>query len=119
MNESCWLFFTATPTPEALTFKGLRQSTPCGMPKATSNSGYLKRLKGTLTMRLMRVNRPEGWNWSPLDQLRTLRNEINRLFENPLADSTGASEVFNTSAPAVDLYAIKDNLIVTTALPRL
>ena len=67
-------------------------------------------------MRLMRVNRPEGFDWAPLSQLSTLRNEINRLFENPLADF-GGSEVFNTWAPAVDLYENKDNLVVTAELP--
>jgi HSP20 family protein len=69
-------------------------------------------------MRLMRVNRPETWNWSPLDQLSTLRNEINRLFDYPLTDFTG-SEDFNTWAPAVDLYENKDNLVVTAELPGL
>src|SRR3569833_388764 len=67
-------------------------------------------------MRLMRLNRPEAWNWSPLAQLSTLRNEINRLLENPLSDFGGA-EVFNTWAPALDLYEDKDNLVVTAELP--
>jgi HSP20 family protein len=67
-------------------------------------------------MRLMRVNRPEAWDWSPFDQLSTLRNEINRLFEHPLAD-LGGSDVFNAWAPAVDLYESKDNLVVTAELP--
>jgi HSP20 family protein len=66
----------------------------------------------------MRLNRPDAWNWSPLDQLTTLRDEINRLFDNPLADSNG-SEVFNTWAPALDLYENKDNLVVTAELPGL
>ena len=69
-------------------------------------------------MRLMRVNRPEAWNWSPFEQLSTLRNEINRLFENPPADF-GGSEAFNSWAPAVDLYENKDNLVVTAELPGL
>ena len=69
-------------------------------------------------MRLMRVNRPEAWNWSPFEQLSTLRNEINRLFENPLTDF-GGSEAFNSWAPAVDLYENKDNLVVTAELPGL
>jgi HSP20 family protein len=68
-------------------------------------------------MRLMRVNQPETWNWSPLDQLSTLRNEINRIFESPLADFGGATEAFNTWAPALDLYEDKDNLVVTAEVP--
>lgn len=67
-------------------------------------------------MRLVRVNRPEAWNWSPLAQLDTLRNEINRIFEAPFAGH-GASEAFNSWAPALDLYEDKDNLVVTAELP--
>lgn len=67
-------------------------------------------------MRLMRVNRPVAWNWSPLAQLDTLRNEINRIFETPFA-SQGVSEAFNSWAPALNLYEDKDNLVVTAELP--
>lgn len=68
-------------------------------------------------MRLMRLNRPDVWtSWTPLAQLDSLRNEINRFFDSPLADF-GGSEVFNTWAPAVDLYEDKDNLVVTAELP--
>ena len=69
-------------------------------------------------MRLMRLNCPETWTWAPLDQLSALRGEINRLFENPLADFSG-SEVFNTWAPVVDLYENKDSLVATVELPGL
>jgi len=65
-------------------------------------------------MKLMRFQRPHVSNWSPLDQFESLRNEINRLFENPLA---GVSENFNTWAPALDLYEDKDNLVATAELP--
>jgi HSP20 family protein len=65
----------------------------------------------------MRVN-PEAWNWSSLEQFSALRNEINRLFDNPLADFNG-SEGSNTWAPALDLYENKDDLIVTAELPGL
>jgi HSP20 family protein len=67
-------------------------------------------------MRLMRTTRPESWSFGPLAQLDTLRNEINRLFESPFAEF-GGSEVFNTWAPAVDLYEDRDNLVVTMELP--
>lgn len=67
-------------------------------------------------MKLMRFNRPDAaWEWSPVG-LDTLRNEINRLFETPLAGCE-RSDVFNTWAPAVDLYEDKDNLVVTAELP--
>jgi HSP20 family protein len=73
-------------------------------------------LKGFETMKLMRFNRPEAWDWSPVAQLSTLRNEINRLFEEPFGGME-RSEVFNAWAPAVDLYEEKDNLVVTAELP--
>jgi HSP20 family protein len=66
----------------------------------------------------MRLNERESWNWSPLDQLTAVRNEINRLFDAPVADF-GSSEVFNPWAPTVDLYESKDSLIVTAELPGL
>lgn len=69
-------------------------------------------------MRLIRMNRPETWDWAPLDKFSTLRNEISRLLQNPLAEF-GTSEAFNTWAPAVDLYEDKDNLIATVELPGL
>src|SRR5690349_1654550 len=66
-------------------------------------------------MKLMRFNRPESaWDWSPLG-LDTLRNEINRLFDSPFGFDR--SEVFNTWAPAVDLFEDKDNLVVTAEVP--
>jgi HSP20 family protein len=67
-------------------------------------------------MKLMRFTRPEAWDWTPFGQLSTLRNEINRLFEAPY-NGGGRSEVFNTWAPALDLYEDKNNLVVTAELP--
>ncbi len=67
-------------------------------------------------MRFVRYQRPEIWNWSPLDQLSTLRNEINRLFEAPIENG---SDNFNAWVPAVDLYEDKENLIVKAELPGL
>jgi HSP20 family protein len=67
-------------------------------------------------MKLMRFNRPDSaWDWSPLG-LDTLRNEINRLLDTPFG-ALERSDVFNTWAPAVDLYEDKDNLVVTAELP--
>jgi HSP20 family protein len=67
-------------------------------------------------MKLMRFNRPDSaWDWSPLG-LDTLRSEINRLFDSPFG-TLDRSDVFNTWAPAVDLYEDKDNLVVAAELP--
>jgi len=66
-------------------------------------------------MRLMRYQRPDVWNWSPFDQLTSLRDEINRLFESPFAN--GSSDAFNAWAPALDVYEDKDNLVVRAEVP--
>src|ERR1043165_10301673 len=66
-------------------------------------------------MRLMRYKRPDLWGWSPFDQLTTLRDEINRLFERPFTN--GSSDAFNTWAPALDLYEDKENFILRAEVP--
>jgi HSP20 family protein len=68
-------------------------------------------------MRVMRYTRPDVWGWSPFEQLSTLRDEINRLFEAPF--SNGGSDAFNSWAPALDVYEDKDNLVVRAELPGL
>jgi HSP20 family protein len=66
-------------------------------------------------MKLVRFERPDLWNWSGFDQLTSLRDEINRLFESPL-ETNGVSG-FNAWAPALDLYEDKDNLVLRAELP--
>jgi len=57
-------------------------------------------------------------NWSPFWQLSTLRDEIDRLFESPLAEFTRSSQQFLGGwLPAVDMYENKDNLVVKAELP--
>lgn len=70
-----------------------------------------------MIMKLQRFQRPELWNWSAFDQLTNIRDEINRLFESPLEN--GNSDMFNTWAPALDLYEDNDNLVVRAELPGL
>lgn len=64
-------------------------------------------------MKLARFQRPDVWNWSGFDQLTSLRDEINRLFESP----DGGSDVFNTWAPALDVYEDKENVVVRAEIP--
>ncbi len=66
-------------------------------------------------MRLLNLNQ-NGWDW-PLDQLNTLKHEINRLMENPLAPLSKAAELFDVWGPAVDLYEDNDNFIVQAEVP--
>jgi len=68
-------------------------------------------------MKLIRRRNSDLWNWSPVDQFSTLREEINRLFDSPFGELTRRTELFNGWAPALDLYEDKDNLIVTAELP--
>src|SRR5690349_18191548 len=70
-----------------------------------------------MIMKLARFQRPEIWGWSPFEQLTNIRDEINRLFESPV--DNGASDVFNTWAPALDVYEGKDSLLVRAELPGL
>lgn len=69
-------------------------------------------------MTLTRWTKPEVTSWSPFWQLSTLRDEIDRLFENPLAEVTRGSQQFLSGwLPAVDLYEDKENVIVKAELP--
>ena len=68
-------------------------------------------------MRLARYQRPDVWNWSAFDQLSSVRDEINRLFNPPVQGS--GSDVFNAWAPSLDLYEDKENLLLRAELPGL
>jgi len=56
--------------------------------------------------------------WSPFEQLFSLRDEINRLMENPLTDGRG-TEFCNGWIPAVDVLEDKNSVIVRAELPGL
>jgi HSP20 family protein len=66
-------------------------------------------------MRLVRFQNPDVWNWATFDHLTNLRDEINRLFETPMQN--GNSDVFNTWAPALDLYETQDHFVLKAAVP--
>ncbi len=68
-------------------------------------------------MRLVRYTRPNLWSLPPLEQMTSLRDEINRLFEAPFGDLLRASEFSNGWTPAVDLREDKDNLVACVELP--
>jgi len=54
---------------------------------------------------------------SPIEQMTSLRDEINRLFEAPFGDLLRASEFSNGWAPALDLREDKDNLVAVLEVP--
>jgi len=68
-------------------------------------------------MRLVRYTRPNLWSLSPIEQMTSLRDEINRLFEAPFGDLLRASEFSNGWAPALDLREDKDNLVAVLEVP--
>ena len=68
-------------------------------------------------MKLARFNRPDLWSgWSAFDQLTSLRDEINRLFEVPEYNGNAS---LNAWAPSVDLYEDSESLLLRAELPGL
>ncbi len=66
---------------------------------------------------LTRWQRPKLSGWNGLGQLSSLRDEIDRLFEAPLAALSGPSQLLSGWAPALDVFENKDSLVVKTELP--
>src|SRR5215813_6094656 len=50
-------------------------------------------------------------------QLTTLQDEIDRLFEAPLAELARTSQLLSGWTPALDMYEDKDNVYVRAELP--
>ncbi len=55
--------------------------------------------------------------WPTFGRLTDLRDEIDRLFEVPLAELTRASQLLSGWTPALDVYEDKDNVYVRAELP--
>jgi HSP20 family protein len=68
-------------------------------------------------MQLIRRATVEAPTWSPFDRIFGLRNELNRLFDNPLTELARSTEFFNVWVPPLDLYEDKDHLTVKVELP--
>lgn len=69
-------------------------------------------------MTLMNWTRPEQAAWMPFWQMNTLRDEIDRLFESPVAEGRrGAASLMGNWGMAIDLYEDKDALVVRAELP--
>jgi HSP20 family protein len=66
---------------------------------------------------LTRWQRPELTTWPGFGRLTDLRDEIDRLFESPLAEMARTSNLLSGWTPALDLYEDKDNLFVKVELP--
>ncbi len=68
-------------------------------------------------MALIRWTRPDVTNWSPLEQLTRLRDEMDRLFAAPFHDWQRSGQFFNEWAPALDLYEDKENVYLKAEVP--
>ena len=66
---------------------------------------------------LIRWQRPQLATWPSFGRLHDLRDEIDRLFETPLAELTRGSQLLSGWTPALDLYEEKDCFVVTAELP--
>jgi len=68
-------------------------------------------------MNLIRWQRPTLNNWPSLGRLSDLRDEIDRLFDAPLAEFSNASQLLSGWTPALDVYEDKENFVVKAELP--
>jgi HSP20 family protein len=66
---------------------------------------------------LIRWNRPDLAMWPGAGRLTDLREEIDRLFESPLAELARTSQILSGWTPALDLFEDKDHFVVKAELP--
>ena len=66
---------------------------------------------------LSRWQRPQLSTWQGVGRLNDLREEIDRLFESPLAELTRTSQLLSGWTPPIDLFEDKDHFIVRAELP--
>jgi len=66
---------------------------------------------------LARWHRPELTMWSGFGGLTGLRQEIDRLFEAPLAELAHGSQILSGWTPALDVYEDKDHVYVRVEVP--
>lgn len=68
-------------------------------------------------MNLIRWQRTELPTWTGFGRLSSLRDEIDRLFGEPLNELARASQLLISWSPPLDLHEDKDNFIVKIELP--
>jgi HSP20 family protein len=68
-------------------------------------------------MTLTRWQKSDGLNWPSFERLSTFRDEIDRLFDSPIATVARTSQFLNSWAPAIDLYEDKDNFVIKAEVP--
>ena len=65
---------------------------------------------------LTRWQRPELTTWPGFGRLTNLRDEIDRLFELPLAELARSSQLLSGWTPALDVFEDTDNVVVRAEL---
>lgn len=68
-------------------------------------------------MKLTRWQSPSVVNWPSFNRLSDLRQEIDQLFDLPLAGLSGTSPWMSGWTPALDVYEDKDQFVITAELP--
>lgn len=68
-------------------------------------------------MKLIQLQRPTYTAWPGVGRLADLSDEINRLFESPLADFVPTAPLAGGWAPALDLSEDKESFVVKAELP--
>ena len=68
-------------------------------------------------MSIIRYQVPELSNWTSLDRLASIRDEVDRLFD--FSWPSRDSGLFSGWSPALDVFDDKDNLVVKAELPGL
>ncbi|MFO1476479.1 MAG: Hsp20/alpha crystallin family protein [Verrucomicrobiota bacterium] len=68
-------------------------------------------------MKVIRWQTPQLPTWPGYGRLTDLREEIDRLFEAPLAELTRTSRLLSGWTPALDLYEDKEQFVVKAELP--
>ena len=66
---------------------------------------------------LTRWQRPQLSSWPGFGQLTSLRDEIDRLFDAPLAELARTTQLLSGWTPALDMYEEKDNVYIRAELP--
>jgi HSP20 family protein len=68
-------------------------------------------------MNLIKLQRPTLSGWPGVHRLADLSQELDRLFEAPLAGLTRASQVMGAWSPALDVREDKNNFVIMAELP--
>lgn len=66
---------------------------------------------------LTRWQRPQITNWPSFGRLFELRDDLDRLFDSPLAELTRSTQLLGGWTPALDMFEDKDNVVIRAELP--